>query len=187
MRLGIFGGTFNPIHLGHLVLAETARETLRLDRVLFIPTGRPPHKSATRLLPGAVRLEMVQLAIHGHPAFDASAIEITRSGPSYTIDTLRSLHKQWPRAKLFLVIGQDLLTVRWLAWDEITRLCTVVVASRPGVAKPAHQRGVIWLSMPPMAIASSEIRARVKAGRSIRYLVPSAVERFIHQRRVYRT
>ncbi len=185
MRLGIFGGTFNPIHIGHLVLAEMARETLRLDRVMFIPTGRPPHKSIPGLLPGVTRLKLVQLAIQDHPAFEASSIEITRPGPSYTINTVRWLHDRWPRAKLFLLIGQDMLTVRWFAWNEIKRLCTVVAASRPSTARPSRQRGVTWLAMPPMAVTSSDIRARVAAGRSIRYLVPSQVERFIRRHRLY--
>lgn len=197
MRLGIFGGTFNPIHLGHLLLAETARETSALDRVLFIPTQQPPHKRAKDLLPGALRLKLIQLAIRDHPAFVASDIELQRAGPSYSIETVKILHRRLPDATLMLLMGQDMLAVPWLRWDELTRLCTIVIAPRPATvtrAHPAHgargshrPRGLKWLPMPPLAIASSDIRARIKAGRSIRYLVPTAVARFIHAHQLYRT
>ena len=128
MRLGIFGGTFNPVHLGHLLLAETAREMLALEPVVFIPTNQPPHKSARDLLPGAERLKLIELAIRDQSAFVASDIELEREGTSYTIDTVKALHRQLPGAKLFLLIGEDMLGVRWLAWNEVKRLCTVVVA-----------------------------------------------------------
>ena len=185
VRLGIFGGTFNPIHLGHLLLAETAREALKLDRVLFIPTHQPPHKRVRDLLAGPERLALVQAAIQGHPAFVASDIELQRAGPSYSIDTVRVLRQQLPTAKLFLLLGEDMLGVRWLAWDQLKRLCTIVAARRPGAAPSRRQRGMTWLPMPQMDIASSDIRARLKAGRSIRYLVPPAVERHIRQHRLY--
>jgi len=103
MRIGVFGGTFNPIHLGHLLLAETARETLALDRVVFIPTHQPPHKRARDLLPGPVRMKLVELAIRDHPAFVTSDIELERRGPSYSIETVKILHTQLPQAKLFLL------------------------------------------------------------------------------------
>ena len=187
MRLGIFGGTFNPIHTGHLLLAETARETLALDRLLFIPTRQPPHKSAKGLLPGSVRLELIQLAIRDQPAFVASDIELQREGPSYSIDTVTILHQQLPQAKLFLLVGEDMLGVRWLAWDALKGRCTIVVARRPGFTPPKRSAGLKWLAMPQVEISSSDIRARLKAGRSIRYLVPAAVERYIHQHQLYHT
>ena len=198
MNLGIFGGTFNPIHWGHLVLAETAREQLSLDRLLFIPTFRPPHKPAEALLPGRARLVLITLAIRGNPAFAASDLELRRRGVSYSIETVRTLRAQYPRAALFLVIGADMAAVRWRAWDELTRLCTIVVAGRPQVAALARARGftptpksLVWgftrLSMPLLEVSSSEIRHRLRAGRSIRYLVPPAVERYIRQHRLYRS
>ena len=186
MRLGIVGGTFNPIHLGHLVLAETAREELALDRILFIPTQQPPHKSVRNLLPGTLRLKLVQLAIRDHPGFAASDIELHRHGPSYSIDTVKILRSKLPGAKLFLLIGEDMLSVRWLAWRGLRRLCTIVVASRPGSKAARAEAGLTRLTMPRLEISSSNIRARVSAGRSIRYLVPAAVERYIRQHHLYR-
>ena len=185
MRLGIFGGSFNPIHLGHLLLAETAREALRLDRVVFVPTRQPPHKRATDLLPGEVRMELIRLAIRDQAAFVVSDIELQRPGPSYSIETVKILHRQLPQAKLFLLMGEDMLAVRWVAWDALKRLCTVVVAHRPG-STPRRASGIKRLTMPQLEIASLEIRARLKAGRSIRYLVPAAVERYIQQHQLYR-
>ena len=185
MRFGILGGTFNPIHWGHLLLAETARDVLALDRVLFIPARQPPHKSAKGLLPGPVRYEMVQLAVRDHPAFVASDIELQRDDVSYSLETVQILSKQLPSAKLFLLIGQDMLSVRWKGWEELKSLCTLAVAHRPGAAAPRRGKGLRWLSMPQVEIASSDIRARLKAGRSIRYLVPPAVERYIRQHNLY--
>ena len=186
LRVGIFGGTFNPIHLGHLLLAETARDALELDRVLFIPTRRPPHKRLPGLLDGTVRLRMIRLAIKDHPAFAASDLELQRPGPSYSIDTVTTLRRELPDAKLFLLIGQDMLAVRWAAWNELKRLCTVAAVRRPGSRRARMERGIRWLEMPPIDIASSDIRARAAAGRSIHYLVPAAVERYIRLHRLYR-
>ena len=154
IRLGIFGGTFNPIHHGHLLLAETARERLQLDRLLFVPTGTPPHKRAAGVLPGPDRMALIEAAIRDQPAFVASDIELQRRGVSYTLDTVTALHTQLPMAKLFLIVGQDML-------------------------------GVTWLPMPLVELSSSDIRARVAAGRSIKYLVPPAVERLIRERGWY--
>ncbi len=212
VRIGIFGGTFNPIHIGHLLLAETAREALSLDRVVFIPTRQPPHKSAAHLLAGPVRVELIRLAVRDHPAFVASDIELQRDGPSYSIETVKALRQQLPKAALFLLIGQDMLSVRWLAWEELKRLCTIVVAhrsldagpglsrdpcsgssrarrsrveGRPGSPTARRQKGIKWLEMPHIDIASSDIRKRLASRRSIRYLVPPAVERYIRQHGLY--
>lgn len=185
MRVGIFGGTFNPIHAGHLLLAETARDTLQLDRVVFIPARRPPHKSSAGLASEQARLRMIQLAIRDHSAFASSDIELRRPGRSYSIDTVTELRRSLPHAQLFLLIGQDMLSVRWAAWDRLKRLCTVVTAARPGKRRIGMQRGVRRLEMPLMDISSSDIRARLAGGRSIRYLVPPAVERYIRQHRLY--
>ena len=185
MRLGIFGGTFNPFHLGHLLLAETAREALSLDRVVFIPTRQPPHKRAHDLLPGPVRMKLIELAIRDHPAFVVSDIELQREGPSYSIDTVKTLRNQLPQAKLFLLMGQDMLSVPWLAWDELKQLCTIVVAHRPGVARSSRRTGLKWVTMPQMELTSSDIRSRLQAGRSIRYVVPAPVERHIREHHLF--
>ncbi len=185
MRLGIFGGTFNPIHWGHLLLAETARERLWPDRGLFTPPRHPPHKPTRALLPGAVRFELVQLAIRDNPVFVASDIELQRDGVSYSIETVRTLHGQLPAAKLFLLVGEDMLSVRWMAWKELKALCTIVVAHRSGGTPSRRETGLKWLAMPQIDISSTAIRAKLKAGRSIRYLVPHAVERHIRQHQLY--
>ena len=184
-RLGVFGGTFNPIHVGHLLLAETAREALNLDRVLFVPTGRPPHKVSRDLPPGSMRLRLIQAALRGHPAFAASNLEIARPGRSYSLDTIRQLRARFPHARLFLLIGQDMLGVRWRGWEAIRRLCTVVVAHRSGSARRRRPPHVTWLSMPQIDISSSEIRRRVRQGRYIRYLVMPAVESLMRRHRLY--
>ena len=185
MKLGILGGSFNPIHLGHLLLAETAREELKLDRLVFIPVGLPPHKPARDLLPGLTRLKLVQLAIRDQPAFVASDIEVQRSGISYTIDTIKLLRRQAADAELFLLMGEDMLGVRWVEWSQIKRLCTIVVAHRAGRKPSRQERGLVWLPMPRIDISSSDIRKRAASGRSIRYLVPDAVGRYIRQHRLY--
>ncbi len=186
MRIGIFGGSFNPIHLGHLLLAETAREQFGLDRVVFVPTHQPPHKAGRELLPGATRLKLIQLAIHGNPAYTASDVELRREGVSYTIDTVMALRRRWPRASFSLLIGQDMLRVPWKDWAHLKRICAVAIAKRAGTSHPRNVRGVTWLTMPQIEISSSDIRRRLRAGRSIRYLVPQAVERYLLQRRLYR-
>ena len=201
MRLGIFGGTFNPVHLGHLLLADAACDALRLDRVVFIPAGRPPHKPSKGLLDGAERLALVKLAIRGQPGFSVSDMELQRRGPSYSIDTVRRLRARHPRAALFLLMGEDMLRVPWRAWRDLAQLCTVVVAHRTAhpharvprqghqdrrARSPAAAGRIRWLPMPGLDISSSEIRDRVRHGRSIRYLVPPAVERYIRRHRLYR-
>ena len=185
MRLGIFGGSFNPVHYGHLLLAETARDRLSLDRVVFIPTGQPPHKSAKGLLAGPHRLALIQMAVRDHSAFTVSDIELQRAGVSYSIDSVKILKTQLPAAKLFLLIGADMLSVRWAHWDELERLCTIVAARRPAAAT-RKSAGVTWLPMPLVEISSSDIRQRLRTGRSVRYLVPPAVERYLHAHQLYR-
>ena len=185
MRLGIFGGTFNPIHIGHLVLAECARAQARLDHVWFIPTAIPPHKPAPDVAPAEARLSMVRSAIRGHPAFRVHDMELRRGGISYTLETLRMIRTRHPRATLFLIVGSDMLQVPWYGLKEIARECTFLVAPRhPAIS---HRRGVrvMTLAMPQIEISSSMIRERLRAGQSIRYLVPETVEREIRRHRLY--
>jgi nicotinate-nucleotide adenylyltransferase len=191
MRLGLFGGTFNPIHLGHVVLAESAREQCRLDRVVFMPTATPPHKTSRGLLDGKARLALVRLALRGHAAFRASDFELRQGGVSYTINTVRHMASRYPGATLFLIVGSDLLGVRWAAADELRRLCTMVVAERAGSARPrggsiAAAGRTRRIVMPSIEISSSMIRERIRRGRSIRYLVPETVAREMARHGWYR-
>ncbi len=200
MRLGIFGGTFDPIHLGHMVLAEHCREACRLDRVLFIPAGQPPHKTERQITSGKQRLEMVELAIAGHPSFAASSIEIDRDGPSYSVDTIAALAREHPDAELFFLIGSDSLAdlPLWYQPARLAELATIVVATRPGSNRPdlASLRTVLStaaiariehniVEIPLIGISSSAIRARAAAGQSVRFLVPRAVECYIETHGLY--
>lgn len=189
-RLGVFGGTFDPPHVGHLALAEWAREALDLDRVVFVPAGSPPHKRRADLSSAADRVALVRAAVRGHDAFEVSTVETRRRGPSYTADTLRQLRERHPGARLFLLIGADSLAdfENWREPDAIAAIATLAVALRPGAPRPAvrHARRVEWLDNPGLEVSSSAVRARVRAGRSVRYLVPDAVARLIERRGLYR-
>ena len=192
-RIGLFGGTFDPPHFGHLALAEWAREQLRLDRVLFVPAGAPPHKRARRLSSVAARVAMTRLALRGNPAFRLSQLEVRRRGPSFTVDTLRAVRAGHPGAEVFLLMGEDSLD-DFRTWHEpaaIRGLARLAVARRPGGRRrtPARgiARGLIWLDNPGLELSSSAIRARARAGRSVRYLVPDAVARYLARHRLYRS
>jgi nicotinate-nucleotide adenylyltransferase len=190
-RVGLFGGTFDPPHLGHLALAEWAREQLALDRVVFMPAGTPPHKRARTLSPTTHRLAMTRLATRGNRRFTVSALEADRSGPSFTVETLRELHVRHPGARLYLMMGADSLAEfsSWHKPDEIRKLATLAVAVRPG-ARPrpggGTRPGIVLLQNPGIELSSSAIRARVRAGRSIRYLVPEPVAAYIARHHLYR-
>lgn len=198
MRLGIFGGTFDPVHLGHLRLAEEAREYLALDRVLFVPNRVSPFKTnQTRTRPEA-RLEMVRRAVAGNPCFAVSAFEVEQAGagPSYTVDTVRALQNEYePGTEMYLLTGTD--AVRdlpgWREPDVLLSLVRVAAALRPGVDRnavlaalpPAWAARVAFIPMTALDISASDLRARVEAGRSITYLVPRAVETFIREQGLY--
>jgi nicotinate-nucleotide adenylyltransferase len=196
LRVGVFGGTFNPVHIGHLVVAEEARETLRLDFVLFVPAGDPPHKSPRGLAPAKARLEMVRRAVAGHPAFSVSDVEVRRRGRSYTVDTLEALHSALPRrSRLFLIVGED-AAVDLPGWREprrILELADLVVASRDGASpraierlRPLLRRGRSPVVVPVrIGVSASDVRARLSRGRSARFLVPAPVLAFIGRRRLY--
>jgi nicotinate-nucleotide adenylyltransferase len=196
MRLGLFGGTFDPIHLGHLILAEQCREACGLERVWFVVAGSPPHKPGGRT---AVehRLEMARLAVAGHPAFEVSEIEASRPGPHYSIDTLRAVRSERPGDELFFLIGADSLTdlPTWRQPDQIARLATIVVVNRPGIDPVAPASLPDYgpdafpfrsVTVPPIGIASNDLRRRLAEGRSVRYMVPRAVEAYIDAQGLYR-
>src|SRR5262245_10867298 len=196
MRLGLFGGTFDPIHLGHLILAEQCREACHLDRVWLVIAGAPPHKPGGRTAV-AHRLEMVRIAIAGHPAFVASDIEATRPGPHYSVETLEAIRRDHPVDDLFFLIGADSLAdlPTWREPERIARLATIVVANRPGIeaAAPASLPDFgpdaypfLPVTIPSIGIASSDLRRRLAENRSIRYLVPRGVEAYIDAHGLYR-
>ncbi len=189
-RIGIFGGTFDPPHVGHLALAERARERLRLDRVLFVPAAASPHKVGARASAARHRLAMTRLAVRGQRAFRVSALELGRPGPSYTIDTLRTLAARHPGARLFLLLGADSWATfaMWRESRAIRALATVAVATRPGAARPGRGGGrAVAIGNPPLAVSSSDLRRRAARGASLRYLVPDAVVRYVARHRLYRS
>jgi nicotinate-nucleotide adenylyltransferase len=190
MRIGVFGGTFDPVHLGHLILAEQCREQGRLDQVLFVPAARPPHKSEQQLSPYAQRVEMLALAIAGQPAFRIDELEKDRPGPSYTADTLTELHRRRPDAEWFLLIGSD--TLRDLpSWHDparVAELAGLLVVLRPEAEVAVQETPRRQLvRMPLIDISSRDLRRLVTEGRSIRYMVPRAVEVYIAEKQLYRS
>lgn len=190
MRLGILGGSFDPIHLGHLRAAENARETLGLEKVRFIPAGEPPHKPKDGLSSAEDRLAMVLLATASNPAFAASDLEVRRKGPSYTFETLLAITAEPEGHEVFLIVGSDTLPEipSWREPQRIFALCTVAVAGRPGAPlgpTPAGAR-VVPVSGPELPVSATSVRERARAGRSVRYLVPDAVADYIETRRLYR-
>jgi nicotinate-nucleotide adenylyltransferase len=191
-RIGIFGGTFDPPHVGHLIVAHDAAERLELDRLLLVVAGHPPHKPAERYSEPRVRLEMLRAALEGDPMLAASDLELERAGPSYTVDTLRQVGRAHPNAELHLLIGADQWRElgSWKDPRELGRLATIAVMARAGEdpTRVDPGIGVACTAVPVTRIdlSSSEVRARVRAGRSIRHLVPSAVEEIIRAHGLYR-
>ena len=200
-RLGIFGGSFDPVHNGHLLLAECCREQCRLDEVWFLPAAAPPHKVGHVLAPAKARVEMLELAISGHEAFRVSPLEIDRGGVSYTVETLRAMSSQEPQAALFLLMGADSLRdlPSWREPAEILALAVPAVVRRAGSAEPdfgplaslvdAKRLDAIQASqvtMPQMELSSTDLRQRAKEGRSLRYRIPRSVEKYIETQGLYR-
>ena len=189
-RIGMFGGTFDPPHLGHLLLAECARETLGLDRVVFVPARVAPHKVGRGMTPVEVRLRLLRAALRG-TGFALSTLEVRRPGPSYTVDTLEALKRLYPEAELHLLVGADSLLdlPTWRDPARILALATLAVARRPGFraarVSKAVRRRVRWLPNAPVEISASDLRARVAEGRSIRFLTPPAVERLVARLGLY--
>lgn len=184
------GGTFDPIHHGHLVAAEEVRSALELSRVLFIPAGRPWQKERDDVTAGDRRLTMTRLATEDNPFFAVSTIDLDREGPTYTIDTLRSAHDEYPDDELFFITGADAISqiLTWKDPDEILELARFVAVTRPGHdLGDLRERGerIVILEIPALAISSTDIRMRVASGRPIRYLVPDQVRRYIDEQGLY--
>lgn len=199
--LGVFGGTFDPIHVAHLAVAEAARDVLGLERVLFIPAGEPPHKLDRVISPADDRLAMLELAIADNPAFAASRMEIERPGPSYTIDTLVALAAEAsaagrpPRLALIISVEAFRELPTWHQPDRVLELATLVVAPRDGYPEaeagflerhfPGSAARAVFLDGPRMRLSASELRDWARTGRSLRYLVPDAVCRYIGDHALY--
>lgn len=190
MRIGIFGGSFDPVHLGHLILAEQCREQAGLDRVLFIPAPRPPHKQNGTVAEFTDRVHMLRLALTGSPSFAIDTCEEDRPGRSYTVDTLRYLQQRDAGNDWHLILGSD--SVRDLeTWREpksIATMCSLLIVQRPGAvvtSAPSYFRSQQIVS-PLIDISSTAIRQKCQEGRSIRFLVPEGVEEYIHSKALYR-
>ena len=198
MRIGVLGGTFDPVHFGHLAMAEESRLQLGLDRVMFLPAGQPWLKAGQQLTPASHRVEMVRLAVASNPHFEVCSNEVERPGPTYTVDSLSELQAQLDQgATLFFIVGLDAMEQfdRWKEPERLLELCHWVVVERPGyegfdvkaftARYPGAAERVDVVSMPLMGISGSEIRRRVAAGTSVRYHVPCAVAEYIEKHRLY--
>lgn len=197
MKIGIMGGTFNPIHHGHLILSEYIRLEENLDKIIFIPTGNPPHKNS--VLDAKLRLEMVELAIKSNPYFNASDIEVKRTNLTYTIDTIKELKEKYPSAELFMIIGADTLLSlhNWKDCSKVLSQINFIVADRLGLRPSDIEKEIKRLSnkyfsnifniaSPIIDISSTDIRNRIKENLSIKYLVPETIEDYILQNNLYR-
>jgi len=198
VRLGVLGGTFDPPHVGHLILAEEARTRLRLEKVLFVPASDPWRKAGQEVTPVEHRLAMVRLMLGGDPYFEVSTLEVERPGPSYTVDTLDALHEQYgPELELYFIVGEDALRdlPNWKDPARIVSLACLAVAPRPhrggvgeidlNAAVPRLSKCTVPLPMPAIDISSTALRERARAGLSLRYLVPLAVEEYIRRHGLY--
>ena len=185
MRIGVMGGTFDPIHHGHLILARDAREALDLHKIIFVPNNLSPHKMGASTAPAELRAAMVRAAIEAEPGFEIDDVELLRGGASYTVDTLLHLRTLYPEDDLFYLIGEDNLPAlhTWRRLEEILLLAQLVVMAR-GTAGPPHP--YITLHQRRVDISATDIRARIAKGQSIRYLVPEKVRALIENHQPYR-
>ncbi len=190
-KIGILGGTFNPPHLAHLLVAESVRDEMGLSKILFVPAAMPPHKPSLDIVPAEMRLHMLRLAIKGNPFFRVSEIELDRKGPSFTIDTVSELRSGFPKVEFFLLLGADLLVDfgTWKSPEKLLVDCRVVGMSRPGFdlsrVSADILRRVEIVSVPDIDISSTIIRRRIKSGKSIKYMVTREVEKYIHDNSLY--
>jgi len=198
MRIGVFGGTFDPVHYGHLLVAETCREELRLDEVRFIPAAVPPHKLGERITDGHARADMLKLAVSGYAEFVVDRRELKRTGPSFTVDTLSELQTEFPAAEIFFLMGADSLRdlLTWRNPARIAQLATLVVCNRPGLPPIQPFQTVDWVGeeiasrvisvqIPGTDLSATELRDRARLGRSLRFRTPRAVEAYIEQNAIY--
>jgi len=188
MKIGILGGTFNPVHLGHLILAEEVREKLKLNRLIFVPAYLPPHKDNTDITKATYRLAMVKLATAGNKYFSVSDTEIERDGRSYTIDTIKEFKKIYPRDELYFIIGSDLLNYldEWKDLGRIIKLVKFIVATRPGYPLERIPAYIATIPIRAVDISGFAIRQAIRKNKSFRYLVPESVFSYINKNKIYR-
>ena len=193
-RIGVMGGTFDPVHYGHLFAAESARGAVGLDRVIFVPSGNPPHKSYRAMAPAEDRFAMTRMAVESNPHFEISRIELDRGGSSYTADTLESLSAAHPGAGLFLITGLDaaLDIPNWYEPLKILSLCTVIVIARPGYIRDKISAlddlirdSLLILDTDLIDISATDIRERVRSGQCVRYMTPDTVCDYIMEKNLY--
>lgn len=199
LKIGICGGTFDPVHIGHLAIAELVRNEFKLDKVLFIPSGMPPHKNIEKVTSPTHRLNMVKLAVASNPKFEACSIEVEREGYTYTVDTLKELHRIYPpETEFYYIIGADVVRdlLTWKSTSEVFKLTSFIAIMRPGFVpesfnekivtlKSLHEANITTIELPLFEISSTFIRARVKALESIKYLVETSVEEYIVNNNLY--
>ncbi|MBT9131609.1 nicotinate-nucleotide adenylyltransferase [candidate division NPL-UPA2 bacterium Unc8] len=192
MRIGIMGGTFNPIHYGHLVVAAEAGDQFKLDNIVFIPSGTPPHKDSSDIAPAKARYEMTRLATRSNPLFSISSLEIERGGKSYSVETVERLLAAYGKeAQIYFIVGVDsMLEIEsWKNVDELLKLCEFIVALRPGFnveeINPAVRKRSHIMKIPEIGISATDVRKRIKEGKSIRYLVTLEVEEYIRRYSLY--
>ncbi|MCM8770924.1 MAG: nicotinate-nucleotide adenylyltransferase [Candidatus Omnitrophica bacterium] len=188
MKIGILGGTFNPIHIGHLILAEQVMEKLSLDKIIFVPTNFPPHKDDGEIIAAKERLKMLKLAIKGNKKFSVSDIEIKRGGKSYTVDTLKELHKIYPKDELYFITGSDLLKYlnEWKDIGDVFQIAKFVVATRPGYPLENLPQQIITIPINALDVCAFTIRQKIKNNSSIRYIVPDRVINYIQKKGLYK-
>ena len=195
INIGLFGGTFDPVHIGHMIWAERVRELLGLEKVIFMPAGSPPHKHLPAVSDRRLRYQMVEAAISGNPYFELSPLEVKARRISFTVETLTELRRLYPDPdyELFLIIGADSLLdlENWKSPDRLFDFARVVVMNRPGFTldqvESRYRRKIIFVEEPLIGISSTDIRRRVRNGDSIRYLVPENVEKFIREHGLYQS
>lgn len=194
MRLGIFGGTFNPVHNAHLLAAQEVREKMKLNRIIFIPSARPPHKVEKNLASPLHRLNMLKLAIGKNPYFSVSTLEIDRGGKSYSVDTMRQLKKHYPKkTKIFFILGADAAKEisTWKDVNDFLKMCKLIAINRPGFSpRPCPQKrgssSISSVPVTPIGISSHLIRRRMHEDKPITYLVPEKVEKYIKKNKLYK-
>ena len=198
MKIGLMGGTFNPIHQGHLIISEYIRVRFPLDKIIFIPSGTPPHKEELKTVSAEHRYNMVSLAIETNPYFNISSVEVNRKGKSYTVDTITELKKLYPMEDLYFIVGADTIYefTKWKDYENLLRMTKFIVIGRYGLnvenniekIKELNQKynaQILYMNGPLVDISSTDIRNRISEKESIKYIVPEKVEEYINENRLY--